>query len=220
MRSTNRKRALLISSSVILLCLTVIVGMTWALFTDTETVKHHLQAGELNAVLTRTEYKKTTLDDNGYLVEGAAVKETVNFTGTKTDNVFGLVKDEVIVPGSEFTATMNLANKGDVAFGYWIEIKCSDTEAAKELAQQVKITVTGDSGTPVSVAGGLTVGGEGKNNYLGVVETGKSTDFTVTVSFEDLDYDFQNGVLSSDNDLAKNQDLTFDLVVYAVQIPK
>ena len=51
MKSTNRKRALLVSASVILLCMTIIVGMTWALFTDTATVENHLQAGDLNITL-------------------------------------------------------------------------------------------------------------------------------------------------------------------------
>ena len=47
MESTNRKRALLVSGSVILLCMTIIVGMTWALFTDTRTLTNHLKAGDL-----------------------------------------------------------------------------------------------------------------------------------------------------------------------------
>ena len=42
MRSTNRKRSLLVSGAVILLAMTIIVGMTWALFTDTQLVSNHL----------------------------------------------------------------------------------------------------------------------------------------------------------------------------------
>ena len=53
MKSTNRKRALLVSASVILLCMTIIVGMTWALFTDTQKVTNHLQAGDLSITLKR-----------------------------------------------------------------------------------------------------------------------------------------------------------------------
>ena len=53
MKSTNRKRALLVSASVILLCMTIIVGMTWALFTDTQKVNNHLQAGDLSITLKR-----------------------------------------------------------------------------------------------------------------------------------------------------------------------
>ena len=44
----RRKRALLISCSVILLCVSIIVGMTYALFTDSVSVNTHLQAGNLD----------------------------------------------------------------------------------------------------------------------------------------------------------------------------
>ena len=53
MKGTSRKRTLLVSCAVILLCMTVIIGMTWALFTDTHTVKNHLKAGDLDITLER-----------------------------------------------------------------------------------------------------------------------------------------------------------------------
>ena len=58
MKSTHRKRTLLVSSAVIMLCMTIIVGMTWALFTDTQTVHNHLQAGDLKITLKRTELRR------------------------------------------------------------------------------------------------------------------------------------------------------------------
>ena len=74
MRSTNRKRTLMISASVILLCMAVIMGMTWALFTDTQKIDNHLQAGDLDVTLKRIGLKKTTLTSTGYLDEDKVVR--------------------------------------------------------------------------------------------------------------------------------------------------
>lgn len=236
MRSTNRKRALLISASVILLCMTVIVGMTWALFTDTQKINNHLQAGDLDITLKRVGLVKTTLTSTGYLEEDKVIQaltsEPVDFTDTETfsyeKNVFGITEDEVIVPGSKFTATMRIENHSDVAFGYWIEIVCTDSESGEDLADQVYVTVDsvkdGDN-TPAKVATGLKVGSStdfinvlGTNKNESSVEDFNSDTFTVTVHFKDESFSFVNGVLSSTNDSAQNQNLKFDLVVYAVQV--
>ena len=56
-RSTNRKRTLIVSAAIILLAMTIIVGTTFALFTDTQTVSNHLQAGTLEVTLKRRTYK-------------------------------------------------------------------------------------------------------------------------------------------------------------------
>jgi predicted ribosomally synthesized peptide with SipW-like signal peptide len=115
--------------------MTVIIGMTWALFTDTQSVKNHLKAGDLKITLERTELVKKTLTLTGYLEETKVQDETkdkpVQFTNPSDKNVFGLdidANDEVIekiVPGSKFAAKMKITNKSDVAFGYWIEIVCT-----------------------------------------------------------------------------------------------
>jgi predicted ribosomally synthesized peptide with SipW-like signal peptide len=52
---------LLVSAAVILLCMTIVVGMTWALFTDTKGVANHLRAGDLSITLKRTELTKKML---------------------------------------------------------------------------------------------------------------------------------------------------------------
>ena len=216
MRGTNRKRALIVSGSVILLCLTLIVGMTWALFTDTQKVKNHLKAGDLSITLTRTELTKTTLDEKGFLVTPDQPDTTPkSFTNPTDENVFDIANGERIVPGSKFVAKMQIDNKSDVAFGYWIEIVCTDKSLGEDLAKQLKITVDTDES---HVANGLTVGGE--NAYIEVLEKGAGGTFTVTVEFEDKGYTFDpvSGTLISDNDAAELESVQFDLVVYAVQV--
>ena len=112
MNGTSRKKVLLISSSIILLCMTVIIGMTWALFTDTQKISNHLQAGDLSITLKRISLTKKTLNIQGYLVEEQVQKpddKPFDFTNPTDQNVFGMTADEKIVPGSKFVAEMHMA---------------------------------------------------------------------------------------------------------------
>lgn len=212
MSNTSRTRTLLVSSVVILLAMVVVVGVTWALFTDTQTVSNHLQAGDLSITLTRTELTKTTLNADGYLVELPADTTVVNFSNPTDANVFGIGEGEKIVPGSKFVAKMDIANNSDVAFGYWIEIVCTDKENGANLAKQLKVTVNTGSDASAFVNDGLTVKGE--NGYVGEIGIGDTAAFTVTVEF--LDSAVADNKIE-DNELAKGENLAFDLVVHAVQ---
>ena len=210
--STSRTRTLLVSSVVILLAMIVIVGVTWALFTDTQNVTNHLQAGDLSITLTRTELTKTTLNEEGYLVELPTDTTVVDFSDPTEANVFDIGESEKIVPGSKFVAKMDIANNSDVAFGYWIEIVCTDKESGANLAKQLKVTVNTGSDASAFVNDGLTVKGE--NGYIGNLGIGANAAFTVTVEF--LDSFVEENAIDS-NDLAKGENLSFDLVVHAVQ---
>lgn len=212
MKSANRKRALLVSASVILLCMTIIVGMTWALFTDTQKVTNHLQAGDLSITLKRTELTKTTLNAQGKLVTSAPDTTTKNFSNPTDENVFGIVEGEKIVPGTKYVAKMQVENHSDVAFGYWIEIVCTDKTNGADLAKQLKVTVNTGADASASVNDGLTVGSS--SNYVGELIIGATAEFTVTVEFLDS-FVAENNI--DHNDLAQGENLSFDLVVHAVQ---
>ena len=212
MRSTNRKRALLVSASLILLCMTIIVGMTWALFTDTQKVSNHLQAGDLSITLKRTELTKTTLNAQGKLVTSAPDTTTKNFSNPTDENVFGIVEGEKIVPGTKYQASMQIENHSDVAFGYWIEIVCTDKTNGADLAKQLKVTVNMGADASASVNDGLTVGSS--SNYVGELIIDATAEFTVTVEFLDS-FVAENNI--DHNDLAQGESLSFDLVVHAVQ---
>ena len=58
----NKRRLLLVSCSIILLCMLSIVGMTFALFTSSVGVRNHLVAGSLDVTLHRTDLAYTVLD--------------------------------------------------------------------------------------------------------------------------------------------------------------
>lgn len=212
MKSMNGKRALLVSVSVILLCMTVIVGMTWALFTDMQKVSNHLQAGDLEITLRRTELTKTTLNASGKLVTSEPDTNPKNFSNPTEESVFGIVEGEKIVPGTKYVAKMQIENHSDVAFGYWIEIVCTDKTNGEDLAKQLKVTVNTGSVASAFVNEGLIVGGS--DNYVGELVIGEAAEFTVTVEFLDS-LIAENNI--DNNDLAQGEKLSFDLVVHAVQ---
>ena len=213
MKSTNRKRALIVSGAIILLCMTIIAGTTWALFTDTQTVSNHLQAGDLKISLARTELTKRTLNSVGKLVTSAPDTTRLDFSNPTDENVFGIVDDEKIVPGTKYVAKMEISNKSDVAFGYWVEIKCTDATAGEHLAKQLKVTVNTGTDATAFVNDGLIVKGA-NDGYVGELLIGESAEFTVTVEFLDS-FVVENNIEA--NDLAQGENLSFDLVIHAVQ---
>ena len=213
MKSTNRKRALIVSDAIILLCMTIIAGTTWALFTDTQTVSNHLQAGDLKISLARTELTKRTLNSVGKLVTSDPDTTRLDFSNPTDENVFGIVENEKIVPGTKYVAKMEISNKSDVAFGYWVEIKCTDATAGEHLAKQLKVTVNTGTEATAFVNEGLVVKGE-NDGYVDELLINESKTFTVTVEFLDSDV-AENNIES--NDLAKGENLSFDLIIHAVQ---
>ena len=205
MRSKNRKRVLLVSGAIILLCMTIIAGMTFALFTDSKRVKNHLQAGDLEVTLTRTYLEYSVLNPQGKLAV-TKVEEDLNFTNSTNQNVFGVdAKNIRIVPGSYFKADLRVDNIGNVAFTYDVGIQL--VGVANALSEQLQVTITRADGTSVTkmlteLANGLTItGGEL------LVGTGSQT-FTVEVRFIDD---------TAVNNAAQAELVEFDLVVSAVQ---
>lgn len=213
MRSANRKRALIVSGAIVLLALTVLIGATFALFTDTQKVTNHLRAGDLEITLKRTELTKTTLNASGKLVTSAPDKNVLNFSNPTDENMFGLAEGEKIVPGTKYVAKMRIENHSDVAFGYWIEIVCTNKNGGEDLAKQLKVTVQTDSTSSAFVGDGLIVKGS-DGGYVGELLVGSYEEFTVTVEFLDS-FVADNNI--ANNDLAQGEFLAFDLVVHAVQ---
>ena len=197
----NTKRILALSCLIIMLCTTVIVGASYALFNESISVGTHLQAGNLDAVLTRTNLTYATLDTDGVL-RTYEDDEAEDFTGITNKNIFGLTGDQKVVPGSYFEAEMNLANNGTVAFDYEVEIKMLGE--SNKLAEQLKVTITTSAGTEtlmLSEIDGKLIISEGR------MPLNSSASFTVRVEFVDV---------ASNND-AQNETCAFDLVVTAVQ---
>lgn len=206
-RTIRRKRVMLVSGAVILLCFCMIVGATYALFTDSISAVNHLQAGTLNITLDRIALTTRTLDDKGYLVSETN-ENKVSFTNSSTANLFGLTEATRIVPGSYFDATLAIGNGGNVAFTYGITIRMNGTSNA--LAEQLQVTVYHPDGSETvkklsELAEGLSITA-GEMSTVADVQT-----FRVKVEFCNLDND------GSINNAAQTLGADFDLIVTAVQ---
>ena len=216
MRGTNRKRALLVSSSMILLCMVLLVGMTYTLFTDEELVNNHLRAGTLDITLERTKLTSTYLTNEGFL-DTVTDTEVKDFSNNKSENIFD-VEGTVIVPGSKYEAEMKITNKAkdgktNVAFGYWLEIDYKGDERI-DLANQISVQLKVDGiERNVLLKNGLEIGDA--EHPIGVLDTERNVTDVFTVSIEFLDD--RDASIDIDNNDAQGDSVEFDLVVHAVQ---
>ena len=183
----------------------MIVGGTYALWSDNVTVENHLSSGTLQVKLERISLTKTYLDnETGYLVTAGPDTTMIDFTDTNTadDNVFG-IEDEKVVPCSEYEAKLRLTNNGDVAFTYDVIIKLNS--ASNALAEQLKVYIDGeDKGTLDQYA----VDGKAIISTQTMAKNDAAKEFTVKIQF------------INDNDInndAQDKEVKFDLLVNAVQ---
>lgn len=196
-------RTLLVACVMIMLCSAMIVGGTYALWTDTVTVSNHLVAGSLDVKLARTSLSKTYLDtETGYLTTDQDTTE-LDLSEATTANVFGIADDELIVPCSSYEATLKLSNVGSVAFNYDVVIQC--TSVSNALAEQLAVYV--DDVQVGYLSDFYAEGEEAIISQQTMSKTDAAKLFTVKIVFEDLDT----------NNNAKGQSASFDLVVKATQ---
>lgn len=210
----KKKRILLVSCSIILLCMMIITGMTYSLFTDTFRVTNHLEAGYLNISLQRVFLEYSVLNERGVL--DVIVDDTVcDFTEVNAKNMFGIdAKDVKIVPGSYFDAKLRIINDNsdptskdysNVAFDYSVEIVLADGYN-NNLARQMQVVITNNEG--VTITKKLSELSGGNTFMVGTLLAGeRSQDFNIRVEFLDV----------VDNNSAQGQTAVFDLVVRAVQ---
>lgn len=193
-----------------LLALALIMGITLALFNDRAEVTNHLQAGTLKVELYRDSLESVRLNEEGLLVATAKDTESKDFTGSSNENIFEIKDGEYVVPGSAFTAGMRLVNVGDVAFGYWIELKVTvDGKESQALAEQLKLSVTPESGSALNTTFAANEFKLGSDEApVATVLVGEEGKFTVTVVFDNND---------NNNDAQLGQ-VSFDLIVHAIQI--
>lgn len=218
----KKNRVLLTSCAVILLCICIITGMSFALFTDSVSVKNHLKAGNLDIQLKRTNLEYSVLNADGELAT-TTVTDDLDLTTSTDENVFGIDSSDIrIVPGSYFEAELEISNAGNTAFTYNVGIHLL---GASTLSEQLQVTVTHPNGTTTTkmlseLAAGLTID-TGKMKVGDEAQT-----FTVRVDFiNDVDY---NAALDAEaeegeepaymnNNEAQSSTAVFDLVVTAVQ---
>ncbi len=204
----TKKRSLLLSVLTLVLCLALFATGTYALFSDEVTLANHLQAGTLDITLVRTSLTSSTLDENTGFLVSKENPEDVDFSGETKRNLFDIVKDKtLIVPGSWYSAEMQITNNSDVAFSYWIEIVFDDKDNLA-LADQLIVTVTTKDGETSGKLSEIVELISNDKAPLGTLAKTGSALFTVKVAFDNL---------KEGNNAAKGQSLGFDVVVHAVQ---
>jgi len=212
-----RRRDILISCSIILLCLAIVVGVSYALFTDSVSVQNHLQAGTLDIDLYRTNLKYNVLDNDGYFKE-VTNNTLIEFTDSTEENIFGInTQTAKIAPGSYFEAELKLENNGNVAFTYGVQLKrLTDAAGDYDLEDQLTVIISQDRN------GNGTIEAEEKvyaplSSFTGdipyafgeMAATDEAQSFTVRVQFENLANDVNNK--------AQTETAAFDLIVTATQ---
>lgn len=127
-----KKKALISSILTIALCLSLIAGSTFALFTSTDEVNVAITAGKVEVVATidglQTYSMENATDVNGTFANGG----TASFTDTKA-----LVLDKV-TPGDKATFSVNITNNSNVATAYRIRM-IAEGELASALVATAKI---------------------------------------------------------------------------------
>ena len=209
----KRMHIILVAVVTMLLCAAMIVTGTYALFTDSYMATTHLKAGTMKIRMVRTKlvsytgYGDPVTNNDQLIYAGIEEDETL-----ATENIFGLGdENDLLVPTSQYTATIQLENKSDVAFNYYIQIQ---HRASNDFAHQAKITVdvtpenaedAATSETTYSLADSFFVGSTEKP--IAQVTVGGASTFSVSILFPDVE----------GNNKAQGLNADFDLTVYAVQ---
>ncbi len=132
------RKALWMSMLSIALCLTMLVGTTFAWFTDTaSTAVNKIQAGTLDVVMSSDEAGKNSLEGktlNWVKAEGAAANEAVLWE-----------------PGCTYNLdSFYIVNKGNLALKYKVVI--SGIDGSSKLMNAIDFTITEEGKEPVDLA--------------------------------------------------------------------
>ena len=147
----------MVSAVIAVLCAAIVVGASFALFSQNASVETYLSAGELSAALVRTDLSGQFVDKNGILGTETTVDEDVNLTALdNTTNAAFSFGDDVSpvynVPGVWEEAAFSLTNSGNVAFDSALQFAFVD-EAPEEgtpeyvLASKLVVTVSDNTRT-------------------------------------------------------------------------
>lgn len=211
-----KKRSIItIACLSIVLCVALIAGGTYALFSSKTSVTNHLRSGNLTLKLERVGLTKYAYDEasgeykENVYTDGDAY---VDFSQATEKNVFDIARSEVIAPGVWYEATMRISKDNtNVPFAYKIIVKLNSSkgEDGKDnaFASQLRIYVDGiekgylseyvtaEGGNEISVSSGT----------IGLTEGSK--EFKVKLLFDP----------TADNNAVMNSTADFDLIVEATQ---
>ncbi len=202
-----KKRIVAVLLVLVICCFAFTVGATYALLDEMIPMRSHLTAGSLKVTLVRQRLTTVNIDDSGVL-KSIVDEADKDFTADTQENIFGLADGMTVVPGSSFTAEMNIKNDGDVAFFYYVEVYFNAIVSDTTFASMLKLTAESEKNVrqETLIRDGLTLGDDGTG--LGTVEAGGEENFTVRLEF----------LSDENNNKAEGKFVLFDLRVHAVQM--
>ena len=154
----KKSKAIIISVVLAVMSFIILITASVALFSDSVTVVNYLQAGTLEIGLARTQLTGRTADENGIL-QVTTDLERVDRTNVQTDDPNDTVFDlgAQSVPGVWQEATLEIENRGTVAFDYAVTFFFAEApaagSAAERLAQSLLVTVTDAQGEVLTEEG-------------------------------------------------------------------
>ncbi len=110
-KAKNTKRALLLSALSLLMCVSMLIGSTFAWFTDSVTSSGNI-------------IKSGTLDVEMYWAEATEVPETANWTDASEGAIFNY---DLWEPGYVDAKHIKIANVGSLAFSYQLRVVANGT---------------------------------------------------------------------------------------------
>ena len=189
----NKSKAIITTILLALMSAIILVTASVALFSKSVTVENYLQAGTLEVGLARTSLRGQIPDADGVLQQETTSSDRVDLTAAQTDDE----NDSVFtfgtsgVPGMWQEATLEIENRGNVAFDYSVAFFFTSTpeagSAEERLAGKLLVTVTDAQGNVLTDAGTTLADGVYRNNggrVLGVTAVGKSLRDALSTAYQ------------------------------------
>ena len=200
MKKSTTRRALILSILSLIMCASMLVGTTFAWFTDTVTSGNNkIQSGTLDIELWMA-------DENGNYSDISASSDPI--FSTKSNKAQNVNSDTLWEPGKTQVAYLYLKNAGNLALKYTVGLKV--TEVTKNLNEVMSYKII-----PDAQAGSVTAwSGNGNKVTLGT----QSVSGTVSMLPGDVHY-FALAIHMDEEAGNEYQDasITFDLAVLATQ---
>ena len=173
-----KKRILLVSVLTIALCISVILGSTYALFVDDEKVTITVTAGNLDVTASIEDGKLLTHSagdtaefsrEGSFANGGTAVIDPDNSSNILISNM---------TPGDKIRFNVDVENNSNIAIRYRIVWASNVSETEVDLADALNVTVQVNGEDELNMTNRVS-------DYYDVSAHGEITTFTVTIEFPD-----------------------------------
>lgn len=201
-RKKSTKHTLLMSALSLLMCVSMLIGSTFAWFSDSVTSENNqIESGNLDIELWHCPNNKTQHGSGYDEANGAEIKgDTALFLNVDGDPILW-------EPGASAGETFRVKNAGELALKFKFHLKTVDakkTPEGKDLTDVLQLQIieleNDANNTPVKVTGGVDYEGLFGDGYVieGELLPGEIADFNVAIGWKptanDNDYNVSGGL--------------------------